>query len=322
MHLSVARWFCIVFTSISLLALSTAQAWAEKKIGVLFFFEQPRYDASFKGIKDQLEKEGLSEPAVSYTVYRARGSYIEAAKLVRKLAEAKTDLIVTLGTTATLLATKEIKDVPVVFSTVFDPVETGIAKGMRSSGNNTTGSITRIPLSKIVDALKEFAPVKRLAVLYSPGEKNSAAQLAELQSVQKKSNVKVIPVPVTKAEEMTAILREVVQTTDAIYLTGSGIIGAMTPQIVSTAHRSKIPTATHLDDMIDKGVLMGICADPYLIGRLAGEKAAKILRGANPSAIPIETVKKTALVFNMKSARAGQFRIPAAFAKKIGKSIE
>jgi ABC-type uncharacterized transport system substrate-binding protein len=50
-------------------------------------------------------------------------------------------------------------------------VEAGIAKNWKDSGNNTTGASTRIPVSTLIGKLKEFAPVKRLALLYTPGEK-------------------------------------------------------------------------------------------------------------------------------------------------------
>jgi ABC-type uncharacterized transport system substrate-binding protein len=55
---------------------------------------------------------------------------------------------------------------------------------------------------------------------------------------------------------------------------------------------------------------------------LAGEKAAKILRDAKPSSIPIEFPKKVELILNMKSAKAGQFRIPPDFMKKVTSTIE
>jgi len=73
------------------------------------------------------------------------------------------------------------------------------------------------------------------------------------------------------------------------------------PIIVDIAIKAKVVTISHLEDMVEKGALLGVCANPYLIGRLAGEKAAKILRGAKPSSIPIEPLKKFDLIINKKS---------------------
>jgi putative ABC transport system substrate-binding protein len=294
----------------------------EKKIGVLILFEQARYTESLKGIMEQLEKDGFRDPVVKFTIEHAGGSHLKAAEIVQKFAEAKMDLIITLGTGATLAVTREIKNIPVVFSVVYDPVEAGIAKKWKNSGNNTTGASTKIPMSIIVQRLKEFAPVKKLAVLYTPGEKNSEAQLQELQELQTVSLIKIVAVPLAKKEEVDQILPEVVHTADAIYLTGSSIVGLTAPLIADSANKAKVITVTHLEDLVDKGALLGICVNSYQEGRLAGKKAVKILNGARPSSIPIETPKKISLIINMKSAKAGQFQVPPDFMKKATKTEE
>ncbi len=207
-----------------------AQPGPEKIIGVLMFSEQTRYNESLKGIMDQLKEDGFGEPQVTFTIENARGSYVKTAELAEKFAAAKMDLIITLGTSATVAVTKEIKDVPVVFSMVYDPVEVGVAKDWKSSGNNSTGASPRIPLSSLVKTLKEFASVRRLAVLYSPGEKNSEAQLKELQGLQTNAHIKIVAVPLTKKEDVGQILPEVIHTTDAIYLTGSSIVSVNNPR--------------------------------------------------------------------------------------------
>ena len=230
--------------------------------------------------------------------------------MAQKFAEAKMDLIFTLGTSATIAVARQIKDVPIVFGVVYDPVEAGIALDWKSSGNNTTGASSQVSMSQLVNVLKKFAPVKRLAVLYTPGEKNSELQLKELQGVQDDAQIRVIPIILTKKEEVAQALSEIVHRADAFYLTGSSIIGETVPIIVDIANKAKVITITHLDDLVEKGALIGVCPNSYLVGRLAGKKAVKILKGAKPSSIPIETDKKLDLIINMNTAKAGQFQIP------------
>lgn len=322
MNHSTARGLFLFVAMSAMINLVSVEARVEKRIGVLLFSEESFYIESKNGILDQLKKDGFGEPAVKYDIENAEGSKAKAVELAQKFAAARMDLIITLGTHATIAVVKAIKDVPIVFSTVYDPVEAGIAKDWKSSGNNTTGSSTKIPMSMLVNSLKEFAPVKRLAVLYTPGEKNSESQLMELQKTQASSQIKVIPIILNKKEELTRTLSEVIPMTDAVYLTGSSIVSAAVPTIVETANKAKVVTITHLNDLVEKGSLLGVCANSYLIGRLAGKKAVKILKGAKPSSIPIETDKKLDLILNMKTAKAGQFRIPPSFMKKATKIIE
>ena len=304
------------------LALFSIEAQAQRKIGVLMFSEEARYIEAEKGIKDKLREGGFGEPKTTFIVEQAGANKARAAELVQKFAAEKLDLIITLGTSATIAVSREIKDVPIVFSMVYDPVEAGIAKDWKSSGNNTTGSSQKIPMPRLMESLKNFTQVKRLAVLYTPGEKNSELQLRDLQRIQANYKIKVIPVPLTEIKEVDQLLPEVLGTADAVYVTGSSPVNSQVSVIVDMATKAKVITITHLDDLVEKGVLLGMCADSYSVGQLAGEKAVKILKGVKPSSIPIEFAKKSEVILNMKTAKKGRFQIPPNLTKTVTRTIE
>ena len=312
----------IVALSFLIIALFSVQAAAEKKIGILMFSEENRYLDATRGFKDKLGQAGIKESKVKFIVENAGANKAKAVELAKRFAAEKMDLIFTLGTSATVIAAREIKDVPIVFSTVYDPVEAGIAKDWKSSGNNTTGTSPLVPMSKLMDTLTAFTPIKRLAVLYTPGEKNSEAQLKDLQKIQADYKIKIIPVILTSIEEITQILPEILRTTDAIYITGSNLINSQISIIVDMSTKSKVPTISHLGDLAEKGVLIGVCADSYLVGYLAGGKAIKILKGMKPASIPIETTKKFDVILNMKTVRTGNFQITPKFKKLVTRTIE
>jgi putative ABC transport system substrate-binding protein len=316
------KWLYIFIVLVPLINLLSVEARAEKRIGVLMFGEEVRYHENKNGILDQLKEGGFGEPKVKYIMENAEGSKAKAAELVRKFAAAKLDLIITIGTSATIAVTKEIKDVPIVFCMASNPLEAGIARAWKSSGNNTTGASPRVPMTKLVNSLKKLAPVKRLAVLYTPGEKQTEIQLKELQELQTSSHLKVIPVILTSQEEVAQILSVVIPTADALCLTGSSIVGAAVPMIVDMANKANVITITHLDDLVGKGVLLGVCANSYRVGRLAGKKAIQILKGAKPSSIPIEAEKTMDVLLNVKTAKAGRFQLPPKFMKTVTKTIE
>lgn len=311
-----------VITLLSVIALMPAEAMTWKRVAILQYSDDPRYAQAVKGFIDQLNKEGFREPAITFLTENARGSRAKAAELSANIASGKPDLIFAMGTLGAVPVARVIKDLPVVFSIVYDPIESGIAEGWKSSGNNTTGSSTMISMSDIVKTVRSLRPVKRLAVLYTPGEKNSELQLLELQKIQASQGIKVIPVILTGKEEVARIMPEVVRTAEAIYVTGSTVVGGALQLIVATANKANIITVTHLDDLVQKGVLLGVCADPYRLGLLAGKKAAMILRGARPSAIPIETDRKPDVIINRASVKAGKFIMPASFMKKVTKFVE
>jgi putative ABC transport system substrate-binding protein len=293
-----------------------------KKIGILIFSEESRYKEATNGILDELRSAGYGEPAAAFVVEHAGASKARAAELVRTFASAKMDLIFSLGTSMTIPVAREIKDVPIVFSVVYDPVDAGIVKDWKSSGNNTTGTSTRLPIARMLDVLASFSEVNRLAVLYTPGEKNSETQLKDLQAGRADRSIQIIPVPLSLKEDIAQILPEVVRTSDALYLTGSNLVDSQVAMIVDMATRKQVVTITHLEDLVEKGVLIGVCADSYTLGRLAGKKAVNVLQGAKPSSLPIETLKELDVILNRTTAEAGRFPISASFRKSVTRVVE
>ena len=177
-------------------------------------------------------------------------------------------------------------------------------------------------MPKLLDSLKKMAPVKKLAVLYTPGEKNSETQVRELQKLENSYKIKVIPVRLTTGEEVAQLLPEVLRSSDALYITGSNVVNSQIQTIVDMSAKAKVITITHLEDLVVKGVLLGIVADSYAGGRSAGDKAVKILKGAHPSSLPIEISPKNSVVLNMNTAKKGAYVIPVEFMKSVTKKIE
>ena len=181
---------CLVALVFLVAILLSVNAWAEKRIGVLIFSDETRYIEAAKGIKDKLSEAGYTASNTHYIIEKSGANKAKAVEIAQKFTSEKLDLIIALGTSSAVILAKEIKDVPIVFSVVYNPVEAGIAKSWKSSGNNTTGTTTDIPMMKILDNLKLLRPVQRLAVLYTAGETNSESLLRDLQNIQAKAGIK------------------------------------------------------------------------------------------------------------------------------------
>jgi len=316
------KLICGIALLCAIVMLYAVDASAGKKIGVLVWSRETHYTEAASAVLEQLKKEGFGEPSTQFVIENADGNKAKAAELAQKFFASKMDLVIAVGTSAAIAAVQDIKSIPVVFSMVYDPVESKIAKSWKSSGNNTTGTSSKVPMSLIINTLKQLSPVKRLAVLYTPGEKNSELLLKDLEGLQVETQIKIIPVPLSRKEEVTSVISDVVGVADAIYLSGSSIVGSTASMIAETAAKAKVITVTHLTDMVDKGALLGVCANPHAEGLLTGIKAAKVLKGANPASIAIEPLKKFDVTVNMKTVRIGGIEIPTAFMKLVTKTLD
>jgi putative tryptophan/tyrosine transport system substrate-binding protein len=317
-----AKCFFIMLLMSCMFLVFCGEAPAEKRIGILLFNEQPRYVENKRGVLDELRKNGITEPNYRFIIESAEGSKVKALQSVRRFIANRMDMVITIGTSATVIAAAEIKNIPLVFVMVWDPVESNVAKSWRSSGNNVTGVSSRTSASKLLGVLREVADVKNVAVLYTRGERNTEIQLKEFQEQQKRYNVRITPVSVSGRDDIMSIMPYLTTNVRAICLTGSSVVGDHLADIVGFATKAGVITASQSEDLVERGALMGITVDAYAIGLLAGDKAIKILKGAKPSSIPIEPLKKQDVIINMKTARAGGFVIKPSFMKKVTKTIE
>jgi putative ABC transport system substrate-binding protein len=314
-----------ILTAAAALALCVSFPWsalAGQRIGILLWNSQPRYEQCRKGMIEQLHKEGFKEPDVVFLVEEAFGNRTTASEVARKFAAAHLDLVMPVGTSAAVAVAAEIKDVPVVFGMVFDPVEAGIARGWKSSGNNTTGSSSKVSAAKLLATLGQLTPVKRLAVLYTPGERNSETQLHELEALQEGRGLVVVPAGLLSRADTPRVMDRVMASAEAVVLTGSSVVGDTISTIVALAAKARVITVTQSEDHLDKGVLLGVTVNPAAVGRLAGEKAARVLRGARPDSLPIEPLKTVDVVVNLRTAKATGIEVPAALKAAASRLIE
>jgi len=314
--------FRIVTTIVVLAAtgLAGAEAQAGKKVAMLLFSSESRYIEGKERTLAALRQAGFVEPETTFVIENAEGNKTKAADLAKKIGATPYDLVVVFGTSATVPMAKEVKTSPIVFGHVYDPVEAKIVADWRSSGNNVTGVSNKAAMSAVLAPLKKIGTIKTLAVLYTPGEKNSEIQLKELQRAQGEAGLTVVAVPVSKAEELRAVVGEAAAGNDALYVTGSGILGAEVAAIVDVTSKAGKPTLTHLEDQVVKGVLFGVSINSAVMGDKTGELCVRVLKGEKPSSLPILVPDKVDVVLNTKTAKA--YKLPAAFMSLVTKKVE
>jgi putative ABC transport system substrate-binding protein len=167
-------------TVLALLALGAAPRAAEAqqaakvaRIGYLSpnLASSPRLREAFlQGLRDLGYVEGRNV-VIGYR--DAEGKLERVPALAAELVALKVDVIfVGGGTRVTLAAMQATKTIPIVFTGVGDPVESGLVTSLARPGGNVTGLSSLGPelVGKRLELLKQAVPgVDRVAVLWLPG---------------------------------------------------------------------------------------------------------------------------------------------------------
>src|SRR5262245_38954916 len=116
--------------------------------------------------------------------YRYAKGVAEFPNLVVELVRLKVDVRVVTNTAAAQAAKKATTTIPVIFTSVGDPVGTGIVASLARPGGNVTGFSNLSPelSGKQLELLKEaFPKISHVAVLSETANTGNAASLGEMK---------------------------------------------------------------------------------------------------------------------------------------------
>ncbi len=258
-----------------------------------------------EGLLHRLAEEGYDASTLQWKVYNIDNDRAKATEIAARLASERVDLIVPIGNIAALALAQEIRYIPIVFAAVQDPVGSGIVRDMKYSGNNTTGTSTRVPLESILAALSEVRPFRALGILYSPYEMMSLQELYELRQIQKEFRFPftLLESPVETPAEIETSLPALLDQVDSLFVSSSFIVNSRVHSIADSARSRRIPTVTVVSSLVESGLLLGVSARPEKIGELTALKVVRVLQGVRPTEIPIGTATHYDLTINADVAR-------------------
>jgi putative ABC transport system substrate-binding protein len=279
------------------------------------------------GFREGLAQLGYTEGKnIAYMVEDAQGELASLANRAAKIAEAKPDVMFTIGTTPTAVAKQATTTLPIVFTLVADPLRSGFIASYASSQNNLTGITNSAgPLSgKRLELLQEIAPgIKRVLALVAPSEKAAEVTVQFLIEAAPRLDIELLRHDVTSKEEIEQILTAVPKgTVDAIYFVPSTLVGTHIALLIHKAKEDGIPLAVSEHIMVEQGALVSYGADLRLVGMQAAKLVAKILKGTKPSEIPVQMPEELPLAINLTTARAIGLDIPRNILERAVRFVE
>ena len=237
----------------------------------------------------------------------------------------KPDVIVAAGSPAVIALKRSTSTIPVVFVGVNEPVVQGFVASMAHPGGNITG-FTQVDFSivgKSVEMLKLIAPaLTHVALMYNP--ETYGFYDAYLQRFQDEARW---PIELTRAAvRMPADIDTVIADIAARPRRGLVVMSDdSTPQSgedPSGAGRYRMPHIVPWRQYVAVGGLMSYGPDLDDIFRLSADYVDRILRGANPTQLPVQAPTKYELAINRKTAKTLGLDVPPSLLPIADEVIE
>ncbi|MGM0769801.1 MAG: ABC transporter substrate-binding protein [Pseudomonadota bacterium] len=287
-----------------LAAAGLAQADEQKVVAITQIVEHPALDAVHQGVRDELADEGFNDGENLRLMHEsAQGNSAIASQIARKFVGEGPDVIVAIATPSAQTMAAAARDIPVVFSAVTDPVGAKLVSSLEKPGANITGVTDMLPIERHLDLLQRVMPdAKNIGTVYNPGEANAVALVELLEERLEARGMTLVKGAATKTSEVLGAARSLVGKADAIYLTTDNTVISAAEAVVSVGERAKIPVFAADTATVSRGAVAALGFDYYDLGRQTGGMVARILNGASPEDMPVESVDALNLFVNPQAA--------------------
>ncbi len=307
-----------------LLAAGGSAGAADKSVAITQIVEHPSLEAIRQGVLDELAAQGLKPgQGLKLDYQNAQGNPATAAQIARKFAGDRPDAIVAITTPSAQAVAAATRDIPVVFVTVTDPIAARLVKSLERPGGNVTGTSDATPIAEQLALVRELTPqVRRLGVIYNPGEVNAVAQLERARAEGARFGLTVVESAAPKSSDVLGAARALVGKADAIYVPVDNTVVSALEAVVKVGLEAKLPVYSGDTDSVARGTLASLGYDYYASGRQSGRMLLRVLNGEAPGSMPVERIEKLELHLNLKTARVIGVELPAAVRGRAAKLID
>ncbi len=246
--------------------------------------------------------------------------------LAEELVRLKVELIVTVGTQATVAAKNATTSIPIVIFGAGDPVRTGVVASLARPGGNITGySIVAPELeAKRLALLREALPAaQRVGVLMNSTNPISVVRQKENEPVYRSLGIQPLIIAVAGESELENAIAEIArQRGQALEVVDDALFFEYRARIVNTALKYALPTLGEDPEMLVAGAMLTYSISPSEQYRRYAAFVDKVLRGAKPADLPIEQPTQFVMGINLKTAKALGIAIPQTLLVRADNVIE
>ena len=298
------------------LAARAQQSERVRRVGVLVGLAEndPEIQGRIAGFHQGLEKLGWVEGRNLRIDYRFAPAGAQARLLARELVALKPDVMLTQSTPATAAMQQETRTIPIVFAGVADPIVSGFVASLSRPGGNLTGLLQFEEgiTGKWLAMLKEIAPnLKRVALVANPRTTPFDYYVQSAKAVAPSLAIELVPTPFDNAADIERAINAFAREPNGgLVLPPDTSTVVHRDLIVALAARHRLPAVYAIRVFVAAGGLMCYGTDFGDLYRQSASYVDRILRGAKPADLPVQSPTKFETVVNRKTAKALGLTVP------------
>jgi len=285
------------------------------RIGVLEGGDPSTSESLDKVFRDKLRRLGYVEGQNIAIERRWAGRRLDRLPaLAAELVRLQVAVIVAAEEPVIRAAKQTTSTIPIVMSSVEDPVGAGFVASLERPGGNITG-VTNFAaglVAKWLALLKEVIPeVAQVAVVRNPASRTHDVWWREAQRAAKGLRLRVLSLEVRSNADFEGAFAAIARArAGALALLPDPLLYAQHERLVALAAKDRLPTIYASREPVEAGGLMSYGPSPRDNRQRAAAYVDRILKGAKPANLSIQPPTKFELVINLRTASALGLSIP------------
>lgn len=254
------------------------------------------------------------------------GAYSQAPAIAADMVGRGAAVLLVVGTAAARAVERTIATTPIVFGTADDPVAAGLVDSIgRPSGNVTGVTMNSAELRpKMLSLLHEIVPLaKTVYMLANPKNVGIALQTRDTATAAAELGLRTQLLQASTAADIDAAFATVPGEDGLALLVASDpFLTDRHEQIVALSARHRLPAIYPWREYAVSGGLISYGASIGDTYYQAAGYAARILKGAKTSDLPVMQPSRFELVINLKTAKALGLTVPPLVLARADEVIE
>jgi putative ABC transport system substrate-binding protein len=320
----------IIYTSAIVIAVAMvigvgiySQLTAESKlsrpvVAITQIVSHPSLDQFRKGVEDELKEQKVD---CDIHFENAQGNIAIATQIAQKFVSQNPAVIVPISTPSaqTVYAAAKPQHIPVIFTAVSDPVTAKLTPSFDQAGDGITGVSDLSPIEEQVSLIREILPrAQNIGVVSNPGETNSVVLLTLFEKEAKIKGMRLVKAVATSSTNVAGAIQSLVGKVDAIYTPNDNMVISALEAILKITKDNKIPVFCADPESVGRGCLAAVAHSQYGLGRQTGKMVAKVLKGTEIQALPMEKPRiKADLSINKNTAKDLNISLPESVLERL-----
>jgi putative tryptophan/tyrosine transport system substrate-binding protein len=299
-----------------------------RRIGVLVGLaeDDPETKPRFSKLQQGLERLGWSESRNIHIDYRFAPAGAQVQERAQELIALQSDVILAHTTPVTAALQRETRTIPIVFVNVSDPVGAGFIESLARPGGNLTGLLQYEAgiFGKWLAMLKEIAPrVARVALLANPNLAGYEYLVRSAEAAAPSLAIEVLRSPVANAADIERSIESFARVPDSgLVLPPESTTILYRDLVIALAARHRLPAVYSARFWVTAGGLMSYGTDQIDLFEHAASYVDRILRGVDPTQLPVQAPTRYETTLNLKTAKALGLEVPASLLVRADEVIE